>query len=97
MQIVIDIPKERYKWIVNRVEENKNEPTHLPMEYELIANGTPQPKTGYWREVDTNMYACSYCSHCFSIVLEDNSIKQYHYCPNCGCRMVEPQESEGEK
>lgn len=48
---------------------------------------TPQPKIGHWREVDTNMYACSNCNHCFSIVLEDNSIKQYHYCPNCGARM----------
>lgn len=55
----------------------------------------PQPKVGHWIEVDTNMYACSNCSHCFSIVPEDNSIKQYKYCPNCKCRMIEPQESEG--
>lgn len=47
----------------------------------------PQQKTGHWIGIDTNMHACSNCSHCFSIVPEDNSIKQYKYCPNCGARM----------
>ena len=56
---------------------------------------TPQPKTGHWREVDTNQYACSHCNHCFSIVSEDNAIEEYKYCPNCQARMVEPQKSEG--
>lgn len=36
---------------------------------------TPQPKTGYWRETDTNQYACSECNHCFSIIPEDNAIE----------------------
>lgn len=53
-----------------------------------------EPNTGYWREDETNMYTCSNCSHCFSIVPEDNSIKEYKYCPNCRCHMVDPQESE---
>ena len=43
MKLIIDIPEDRYKWICQRVKENENEPTHLPMEYELIANGTPLP------------------------------------------------------
>ena len=53
MQIVIDIPEDRYKWIKQRVKENKNEPTHLPMEYDLIANGTPLPK-GHGRLIDAD-------------------------------------------
>ena len=53
MQIVIDIPEDRYKWIKQRVEENKNEPTHLPMEYVLIANGTPLPR-GHGRLIDAD-------------------------------------------
>ncbi len=55
---------------------------------------TPQPKTGHWIEVETNMYTCSNCGHCFSIVPKDNSIKQYKYCPNCKYSMVAPQGSE---
>lgn len=57
-----------------------------------------KPKTGYWREVDVNEYACSNCNHCFSIVSEDNSIEEFKYCPNCKTKMVghsgqvEPQE-----
>ena len=63
-------------------------------EYHFLATlspVTPQPKTGHWREVDINEYACSNCSYCFSIVSEDNSIEEYKHCPNCGCKM----ESEG--
>lgn len=48
-----------------------------------------EPKTGHWIEVDRNRYSCSNCSHCFSIVPEDNSIKEYKVCPNCGAKMEE--------
>lgn len=34
------------------------------------------------------------CNHCWE---EMRSIKSYPYCPNCGCRMVEPQERSGEE
>lgn len=40
--------------------------------------------TGIWIEADRNMYACSICSHCVSIVPEDNRIEQFKYCPFCG-------------
>lgn len=34
-----------------------------------------------------------YCSNCHCVV--EQSIKpEWSYCPNCGCRMIEPQESE---
>ena len=46
-----------------------------------------EPKTGHWREVELNEYACSNCSHVFSIVTEDNSIKEFKYCPNCEAKM----------
>ena len=41
MKLIIDIPKERYKWIIQRVAENENEPTYLPDLLHIIANGTP--------------------------------------------------------
>lgn len=46
-------------------------------------------KVGKWTEVDTNMYTCSNCSHCFTIVPKDNQIQQFKYCPNCGSFMGE--------
>lgn len=56
---------------------------------------TPQPKTGHWiADVDrwgdivttVNGYRCDKCN-------TFNSDKD-NYCPNCGAKMVEPQESE---
>jgi len=63
-----------------------------------------EPKTGHWSR-KTKVYAydiagvktwgikCQ-CDRCdfTTIVVED--FGYYKYCPNCGCRMVEPQESE---
>ena len=50
---------------------------------------TPQPKTGHWifDEILDKHY---YCSECKSM-----GVDYWDYCPYCGCRMVEPQESEG--
>lgn len=48
----------------------------------------PQPKTGYWITTPQG----ERCSNCLE---EFRSLRNYSYCPNCGCRMVEPQESEG--
>ena len=58
---------------------------------------TPQePKTGQWREdIDNNRRwdrVRFYCSECGDWQTYGKS----HYCPNCGAKMVEPQESEGE-
>ena len=44
-------------------------------------------KKGKWIKVDTNMYTCSNCSHCFTIVPEDNQIQEFKYCPNCGVKI----------
>ena len=57
----------------------------------------PQPKTGHWiRELIRNekggcIGAKRICSKCNN----DNKHDEYmHYCPNCGAKMIEPQESE---
>ena len=61
---------------------------------------TPTERTGHW--IDTDEWRetvdgfeqwgyfrkCSECGYVFKFLEIDN------YCPNCGCRMVEPQESE---
>ena len=49
-----------------------------------------EPKTGHWIVWDTSSYDWTYkCDKCGRIVL-----KESNYCPKCGCRMVELQESE---
>lgn len=47
-----------------------------------------EPKTGHWILWNTDSYDYTYkCDKCGSIRNNDTN-----YCPNCGCRMVEPQE-----
>jgi hypothetical protein len=64
---------------------------------EIIKALEQEPKTGHW--INTGAYytgaygtidyvECSCCHY--------ESLEEGDYCPNCGCRMVEPQESEEE-
>ena len=86
MEIVIDIPEEEYKIIKNRTG---------PMAWaeHLIQKGTPLPK-GHWiehpHEAGPNWEYSRYeCSECHDWAEDDSD-----YCPYCGAKMVEPQESE---
>jgi hypothetical protein len=47
---------------------------------------TPQPKTGHWIKKD----GYSDCSECGSHI-----VTEWDYCPKCGAKMIDPQESEG--
>ena len=54
---------------------------------------TPQPKTGRWIDYrDEGFVECPFCGHATNC---EDDIDELHYCFYCGCRMVEPQESEG--
>jgi hypothetical protein len=48
---------------------------------------TPQQRTGRWER--SNGYYKWMCSNC-----RNYQKSRYHYCPSCGAKMVEPQESE---
>lgn len=85
MQLLINIDEEDY---YNLIEQSKKyTPDMFTKIQNDIINGTPLSETGKWIKVDTNMYSCSNCSHCFTIVPEDNNISQFKWCPHCHAKM----------
>jgi len=49
-----------------------------------------EPKTGHWIRMKAyGKWKCPECSTVFRF-----TFKEHYYCPNCGAKMVEPQESE---
>jgi len=57
-----------------------------------------EPKTGHWKVVSDgygdNAYICE-CSECKDTVwVYKDADRKWNYCPNCGAKMFEPQESE---
>lgn len=50
-----------------------------------------EPKTGHWIEHEQNGIAHIECSECSTWFLRCHLLRNT-YCPNCGAKMVEPQE-----
>lgn len=60
--------------------------------YEVLPSVKPQEKIGHWTLHNEGYFDESYvCSKC-----DGDSPFDYKYCPNCGARMVEPQEGADE-
>ena len=53
----------------------------------VLPSVTPQEKTGHWIQ-ENSVLRCSICD------IGVARYNKYPYCPNCGARMVEPQERE---
>ena len=62
---------------------------------------TPKEKTGHWvnakvgKLFPSNDYKCSECGNLLDFDGINCGRGDANYCPNCGARMIEPQESEG--
>lgn len=58
----------------------------------------PQLKTGHWIGIDEEPhedYECDRCGYvCSTFTANIKPSEEYKYCPNCGAKMIEPQESE---
>ena len=56
----------------------------------LMAIPSAEPKTGHWIRMKAyEKWGCSECNTVFRF-----NFKEHNYCPNCGAKMVKPQESE---
>lgn len=89
------------KAIEERAKKIKNEDTlnglagAVGILFELPSVKPQEPKTGHWKRISMDKYSehAKYwyrCDRCG----KDN-LGNTDWCPNCGCRMIEPQESEG--
>lgn len=52
-----------------------------------------EPKTGHWIEHEQNEIAHIECSECLTWFLRCH-LTRNSFCPNCGAKMIDPQESE---
>ena len=69
-------------------------PANVAKELAKLPPVTPQPKTGHWEKA-TDKYCYWYkCSCCGTKASKNEWGSDYFspYCPECGARMIEPQE-----
>ena len=72
-------------------EGNKDIFAKILDEINKLSSVNPQePKTGHWSHDGSHWKNRFICSECGYKLFDE----QTNYCPNCGARMVEPQESE---
>ena len=55
---------------------------------------TPKPKTGHWIDIMVEDMPAQVCDQCRRFYPLSCTGGGYNYCPSCGSRMIEPQESE---
>ena len=74
-----------------RVASGYCHPANVAKELAKLPPVTPQPKIGHWINGDCKGGNCSICGEYYAFYPESGD---FNYCPNCGAKMVEPQESE---
>lgn len=90
-QAVLDKIKEvcfSKEWLEFRCRNGSNGQRDFIINYiEQLPSITPQSKTGYWTDV-SYIFGEYKCSECGSL-----EAKRSDYCPNCGAKMIKPQEN----
>ena len=102
-QAVIDIITFEDKWLFDANGHNAN--THiafsgLESRVKALPSVTPQQKMGRWIKYGIprcgeQHYQCTSCEYYINFgQWGELYTKEFKFCPNCGAKMVEPQESE---
>lgn len=109
-QAVIDIlEKEGHKWgndyrdWIDAIEEIKKLPPKDRSVQDFVdkCRECGKQKTGHWIKYGVprcgeQHYKCTSCGYYINFgQWGELYTKEFKYCPNCGAKMVEPQESEG--
>ena len=95
------------EWLKDKdIIKTKNQEENARRELAELPPVKPERKIGHWEytqsDYDPNV-GDWHCSECKDIVVTcltrvaEGRIQRYKYCSNCGCRMVEPYESEDGK
>ena len=85
--------KDVHSVLHNHMFDNAHRPTiyaelkRISKELDGLSVAIPN-KVGHWIDTDEGFSPCE-CSECGKV-----EFKKSDYCPNCGAKMVEPQESE---
>ena len=74
--------KENMKTVVNYINSAHDKIVNLPRVKQ-------EPKTGHWNDIPKYKDIAWQCSEC-----EHFTTMKHNYCPNCGAKMIESQESE---
>ena len=85
IELMIKVDEEKYK---NAISGK----FHTPTFHKAVQNGIPLPK-GHWIAYDEEPheeYECSKCGYAISTYADEEPHEEYKYCPNCGCKMLEP-------
>ena len=73
-------------------------PANIAKELAKVPPVTPEPKMGRWIEEDMYdgdvAYRCSECKELFWIESGTPKDNEYNFCPKCGKRLIESQESD---
>ena len=85
-----------HDWNVNQlvlIPKSKWEQDHAILDVLPVA---PKQKIGHWILLDECANSGYYCSNCQKKVVKEGwsaTVKKIKFCPNCGAKMVEPQEN----
>ena len=88
--------EDRFMELQKRHDDKRYETNYCLNTILELPSVNPQEKTGHWVGIDEEPhedYECDKCGYVVSTFTENiEPHTEYKFCPNCGCRMVEPQE-----
>ena len=61
---------------------------------DAVVKKMQEPKTGHWIDIMVEDMPAQVCDQCRRFYPLSCTGGGYNYCPSCGSRMIEPQESE---